>query len=66
MEEQIKKIDHYVRLLNDAMGIRISVQIKGSLGVIMEDERVIFTTSAIQPTGIIEAYLMGFVTALTR
>ncbi|HPI82648.1 MAG TPA: hypothetical protein PK122_05470 [Candidatus Paceibacterota bacterium] len=66
MEEQIANIEHYVKLLNDAMGIKISVRIKGTLGIIMEEDRAIFTTSGTQSTSIIEAYLMGFVTALTR
>jgi hypothetical protein len=66
MEEQVKKIKHYVHLLNDAMGINISAEIKGTLGVIKEDGNIIFTTSGPQSVAIIEAYLMGFVTALTR
>lgn len=66
MEEQIKKINHYVHLLNNHMGIKISVQIKGLHGAIMEDGDIIFSTAGGQTTAVIEAYLMGFVTALTR
>jgi predicted RNA-binding protein Jag len=66
MEEQVKKIKHYVQVLNDAMGIDISVEVKGTLGVIKEDGNIIFTTSGPQPAAIVEAYLMGFVTAITR
>jgi len=66
MEEQVKKIKHYVHILNNAMGIDISVEVKGTLGVIREQGNIIFTTSGPQPVAIVEAYLMGFVTALTR
>lgn len=66
MDEQIKKIEHYVNLLNRGMGIRISVEIKGFHGVVREDGNIIFCTSGPQAVSVIEAYLMGFVTALTR
>jgi hypothetical protein len=66
MAETINKTDHYVNLLNKAYGIEISVEFNGLLGVVKEAGHIIFTTAGSQSSSIIEAYLMGFVTALTR
>jgi len=66
MNEHWKKIEHYVHLLNTVMGIRISVEIDGLLGVVKKGGEIIFTTAGPNSQAVIEAYLTGFVTALTR
>jgi len=55
----MSKISEYVNSLNLLPGYRIGVEIQGLLGVVKNNEEIIFTTAGAQSVPVVEAFLGG-------